>query len=718
MPLIKYMAPILLLISFSALGQYQSSPAWSFGFHAGINFTGTAAQASSTNIYTHSAVSSTQCDASGNVLFYANSFRIWDRQGNPMSGSVNPLWTSNYISGWNLHAMIIPHPTDTNQYYVFQTFPSKGDPPYGPYFVGQLTYSLVDMSLNNGLGDVVPGKNHVLLDKNVGHYMTIIPGNHCNHWVVVQHGQTGTYLFKTYEVNGSGIDTTPVQSYFQKIPSLFPGTTNSGVGCRVGHYVYSYTRNKLIAAYESNDITAYDFDRSSGKISNPLPLTWAYPAIAPINTASLPAICLSPDESQLYVLGMATSTGGAFQLRQFPLSGSGASFSVGLPVVFPVNPQMLLMQQSTGFYWQQSAMQLGADQKIYIAYTLGQNFMGRIEQPDLPGSGCNFIQSALQLEPGTYTTSGLPAPMYNRKTPAYKAGIRKEIALCFEPSAMLKAPDTSYTFYKWDNGNSGKYFTAPQSGQYVLTSSNGDCDLRNDTFDVNLVNFYVTLGPDIKTCETISLFPSTTAPPPINYLWSNGSTSAGITVTAGTHIVTVSGGGCSKSDTIQIDKPVLQLHLPADTSVCEKTSIRLDATINGASYIWQDGSNLSYFDTRGKGLYYVQVKIGSCEETDTTIISEIDCEACLPIIPTAFTPNGDGRNDGFKPLLPIYCNMKDYNFRVYNRWGQEVFHSTKHTEYWNGTYNGGYAEAGTYMFRLEYTTDTKKQFKGDVMLIR
>ncbi|MEZ4805538.1 MAG: gliding motility-associated C-terminal domain-containing protein [Bacteroidia bacterium] len=87
--------------------------------------------------------------------------------------------------------------------------------------------------------------------------------------------------------------------------------------------------------------------------------------------------------------------------------------------------------------------------------------------------------------------------------------------------------------------------------------------------------------------------------------------------------------------------------------------------------------------------------------------------------PTAFSPNKNGRNDGFKPST---YNVKDNNyvFRVFNRWGQKVFESTDQNEEWDGTHNGIQCEQDVYVWSVngEYTNNDLFAFRGTVTLQR
>ncbi len=87
-------------------------------------------------------------------------------------------------------------------------------------------------------------------------------------------------------------------------------------------------------------------------------------------------------------------------------------------------------------------------------------------------------------------------------------------------------------------------------------------------------------------------------------------------------------------------------------------------------------------------------------------------------VPTAFTPNGDGVNDVFMPSGLTFQNMVE--FRVFNRWGQEVFLSNDPRKGWDGTYHGTRQDMGVYswIIVLGRPDGTNRVYKGDVTLIR
>ena len=87
-------------------------------------------------------------------------------------------------------------------------------------------------------------------------------------------------------------------------------------------------------------------------------------------------------------------------------------------------------------------------------------------------------------------------------------------------------------------------------------------------------------------------------------------------------------------------------------------------------------------------------------------------------VPTAFTPNGDGLNDFFRPLA-VGISKFDY-FRVFNRWGELVFQTQINELGWDGKIKGKEQGSGTFVWVVKGTDYTGKQVfaKGTVTLIR
>jgi gliding motility-associated-like protein len=87
-------------------------------------------------------------------------------------------------------------------------------------------------------------------------------------------------------------------------------------------------------------------------------------------------------------------------------------------------------------------------------------------------------------------------------------------------------------------------------------------------------------------------------------------------------------------------------------------------------------------------------------------------------VPTAFSPNGDGKNDVFRVANMTFQRIME--FRVFNRWGQEIFATTDAKGGWDGSWNGEPQPIGNYryMIKLAQPDGRTENYAGDVTLIR
>ncbi len=152
-----------------------------------------------------------------------------------------------------------------------------------------------------------------------------------------------------------------------------------------------------------------------------------------------------------------------------------------------------------------------------------------------------------------------------------------------------------------------------------------------------------------------------------------------------------------------------------------------DYSIGAMNWEWDfgDGSVFSseqnpihnYSDT---GSYLIRLavqSIGGCVDTAHGRLRVL--EGFEIYIPNAFTPNGDGKNDGF---IAQGIGFKEYDMRIINRWGTEIFHSTSINQSWDGTYyrNGDLCQNDVYEYVILVTdnSDIVHKFIGHVTLVR
>ena len=191
--------------------------------------------------------------------------------------------------------------------------------------------------------------------------------------------------------------------------------------------------------------------------------------------------------------------------------------------------------------------------------------------------------------------------------------------------------------------------------------------------------------------------------------------------------------GCdSLQRTVNIDIDDFELDLNADLlQPYEGEVITLTATTNIPYYqviSWEPSS--LFLDQQAKAQWvklYENTQItvtaispNGCIDTASLDFNTLDITHTVSF-PNAFTPNGDGRNDIFKPLVAIKRAYLVKYFRIVNRWGQEVFHQiSQNVEGWDGTFKGVPQGMGVYnyYFEIEFVDGKKIQMKGDVTLVR
>jgi gliding motility-associated-like protein len=189
-----------------------------------------------------------------------------------------------------------------------------------------------------------------------------------------------------------------------------------------------------------------------------------------------------------------------------------------------------------------------------------------------------------------------------------------------------------------------------------------------------------------------------------SYLWSTGATTPQITVSLpGIYVVSVNNGACIVRDTCVVDTiGVTDLNIPSSARICPDQSefIILDAGA-GLSYQWSPtGDTSQTILVQNEGIYTVTVIYpGGCTVSASTEVTEL-CEESF-YIPSAFTPNNDGKNDLF---YGSGTNLTSYQIRIFNRWGQLMHESDVLGPGggWNGKINDATAQSGIYVYLLSY----------------
>ena len=425
----KYVVFFVILITSTLSFSQGEASHWYFGSGAGLIFdtntdTVSPTSAAASTINTNEGCSSIS-DSNGNLLFYTDGRNVWDKNHQMMPNA-------DYFNGSGLlgdpsstsSGLIIPRPGNSDNYYIFTVdephhnnawaFPNQGPADVNGNSISQyddnngnggfvpnnddgfnngLNYSLVDLTLNGGNGDVVPiEKNRPLLtyDPNdqqqasfkCSEKITAIEHDDGQSYWVLSHFLDVFYAFR---VDANGVNTTPVTSQITPLASINGYRRNS-----IGYLKSSPDGTKLAICHNeqgntqgqsSNGSTGsfwiYDFDDVTGTVSNPVNL---------LSNSSVYGTAFSTDSSKVY----ATANDA---VSQFDLNAIDVSTS------------RTIIHQQNSFI---GALQLAPNGKIYAANTANRFSLDVINNPDELGLLSNYVAGGQPLAAGTSSNLGLP----------------------------------------------------------------------------------------------------------------------------------------------------------------------------------------------------------------------------------------------------------------------------------------------------------------------
>ena len=532
---------LITLLSVALTFAQQEASNWAFGSQAGLTFdlgAGTVTP-TQTAITTNEGCSSIS-DENGNLLFYTDGRTVWNRNNEVMSngdynGGTGLLGDPSSTSS----GVIVPHPTNSNLYYIFTVdephhnnawaFPNQGPadqngnpldvyhetfgdfqtvPDNDDGFNNGFNYSLVDMTLNGGFGDVVDTEKNVHLvtydtsDPSQELYkcaekITAVQGSDCQSVWVITHFVDSFYAFKVTE---NGVDVSPEVSEFNQIdypnvPTISTqGYRRNGIGyiksspdgtkIAVCHAQNSQLPSDDNSQPETGSFWLYDFDNTTGTVSNPVNL---------ISNVQTYGTEFSSDSKKLYV------TNGTV-VRQFDLDNNNAE---------------TIVYQGEQFI---SAMQLGPNNKIYVCNLESNTTLDVIENPEEAGTLCNYTSAAQPLALGTSAALGLPPFITSFFTERINIindnpdVILTELALCDDQTYTLTANDIPGATYTWTlDGNplSETDFDLEIStpGFYTVLIDNIPNDCNREIFGEADIGFFeipvVSNQPeDIVVCDS------------------------------------------------------------------------------------------------------------------------------------------------------------------------------------------------------------------------
>lgn len=156
----------------------------------------------------------------------------------------------------------------------------------------------------------------------------------------------------------------------------------------------------------------------------------------------------------------------------------------------------------------------------------------------------------------------------------------------------------------------------------------------------------------------------------------------------------------------------------SDYELCKGEEVMIAPETPGITYL-VNGIRMDEVKILHGGEYNITASDAyGCSKSFTVRAQERDCSKCDLYIPNAFSPNGDGVNDYFKPI--VTCPVKDYRLQVFDRWGRKVFESSDVSEKWDGKKDGVEMSRGIYIYTVQLKTlnDVFEQKRGIVAIVR
>ena len=329
------------------------------------------------------------CDRHGNLQFYTEGFRIYNKNHElmPQGDTLCPGDYYNYYatssSGGTVYtdggiiyqgAIILPSFQDSNIYRVLHE--RLFFPPLELGRVDLLYCTTVDMSKNNGLGGI-KSKSKIVIQQDSLANGKLTACRHANGqdwWVLVPSYKSNSY--RRILVTSDSVQLLSRQSIGKATPLAGGQACFSPNGC----YYVRYGGTSIIGNIGvPNDLDIYNFDRSTGLLSNPVKINF-------VDSAYCFGVAISPNSRFLYASSL-------YFVYQFDLWASDIAASKITVATYDGFIDPLWVYGKTAF----SIAQLAPDGKIYISAPGGNHYIHVIEYPDRSGLACELRQHTIRL---------------------------------------------------------------------------------------------------------------------------------------------------------------------------------------------------------------------------------------------------------------------------------------------------------------------------------
>jgi gliding motility-associated-like protein len=318
----------------------------------------------------------------------------------------------------------------------------------------------------------------------------------------------------------------------------------------------------------------------------------------------------------------------------------------------------------------------------------------------------------------------------------------EKYSFCYPNSVFLKSKSTYYDYLEWKKDNNSLFvnvdsfyqiFPALGKTKYELFIYDSVC-ARGSTVQkiLTLSKPFPTYPNNVSVCQNNPISVGVTGDPAFRYFWQPTELFANPNAPSQTFVPKQNGRiditvtdtiGCTDKgffnySVIGTEDPIQE----KEFTLCLRKEKYLDIfSLPMLSYFWQpSGYAGNPLRVTEEGTYYFKgTDANGCQVKDTVNVLEF-CPPQLHV-PTAFSPNGDGLNDFFQ----VFGNdILAFDIKIFNRWGELIYHSNDFNFQWNGQYKGETVPIETYPFIISYKgakykdQELNKTFSGDVTVVR
>ncbi|MFN3315192.1 MAG: gliding motility-associated C-terminal domain-containing protein [Raineya sp.] len=376
-----------LLFGFLANAQDKRTNNWFFGAKQGITFnTNPPSKLTDPRQNRFDESIATVSDKDGNLLFYTDGESVWNNAHDRMPNG-------NGLNGFSTttQTLVVPIPDSEHLYYIFTASAQGGffqSRPIGFY------YSVVDMNLAGGLGDVIT-KNILLNHSTTEKIAATHHANGRDIWVMMH--EWNNNVFKAYLLTPMGISTEPVTTAIGSIHTGGLGGVLVENTNAIGQMKFSPNGNMLALCISRNLVVDFfHFDKGTGKLSNFVTFS-----IDEDLNKRIYGIEFSTDNKKVYIS----------YFNQIPPVGTGSTIfyiiQFNLEEIDFEKKELIIFEKK---YNQATtvigALQLASDGRIYCSHFLPDFFLFAIEQPNKSGFACQMNDTFLKMD--DFIGLGLP----------------------------------------------------------------------------------------------------------------------------------------------------------------------------------------------------------------------------------------------------------------------------------------------------------------------